>query len=63
VVLDNDNFNFSPFRGVKGVRFAKTGKELEDSINQLSLEGNVKYENQFFWIDSKLPRWKALLNL
>ena len=63
VVLDNDNFNFSPFRGVKGVRFAKTGKELEDSINQLSLDGNVKYENQFFWIDSKLPRWKALLNL
>jgi len=61
VMLDSNSFNMSPLRGCKDVDFITTGKELSNKISDAK-HNIFQTNNTFFYIDSKLPRWKKLLN-
>jgi len=63
IVLDDNNFNFSPLRGEKGVKFVRSNQELEKAIKNFDFKINIEDENKYFWLDSGLPRWKSLLGL
>ena len=61
-ILDAASFNMSPLRGLKGVEFVKTTKELELALIKAN-ESNLQIEkSEYFTIDTELPRWKTLVN-
>jgi len=64
IVLDDNNFNFSPLRGEKGVKFVRSSQELKREIENFDFNKiNIEDKNKYFWLDSALPRWKSLLGL
>ena len=62
-ILDDDDFNFSPLRGVDYMPFASTSEELQASLMQQGARISGDNMNDFFWTDPELPRWKNLLKL
>ena len=63
VAIENDNFNFSPLRGEKGINFIKSSKELKTVLETIDSASIMDFKNKYFWLDSALPRWKSLLGL
>ena len=63
IITENDNINFSPLRNDKSLIFIREVKELEESINDLSTIAQTIKRNKIFWLNSKIPRWKKLLNI
>lgn len=61
VFLDDGDFNHSPLRGVGGVLFAATAKELADALQAGKRTEYPPAAGDFFWLDSQLPRWSSLL--
>lgn len=62
IALDGGGLNLSPFRGLPAVRFVTTGKELAEALDMAAQPGTRDRERQdFFFLDSGLPRWKRLL--
>ncbi len=62
-ILDDDDFNFSPLRGIQGVHFVSTAGELKVALLKCLSKPFLKNTDVFFWTDSELPKWKSLLNL
>jgi len=62
VMLDPDDFNFSPLRGYSGVSFAATSGELVDGVVEADIVADVSEGEAFFYTDPELPRWKYFLN-
>ena len=60
-VLDNYSFNTSPLRGENGAIFVSTPLELKNEMETLLNKSYTQIKNDFFWVDSELPRWKSLL--
>lgn len=61
-VLDPNILNQSPLRGREGVLFASTPEELASAlIFAASAPRLVAVQQDFFTLDSKLPRWRKLL--
>ena len=60
-ILDSNNFNSSPLRGENGAVFISTALELKNEMETLLNKSYVQTKNDYFWIDSELPRWKSLL--
>lgn len=61
-VLDSNTLNLSPLRGCEGVLFASTPEELASMlISAASALRTVKERQDFFTLDSRLPRWRKLL--
>jgi len=61
-VLDLNTLNLSPLRGRPGALFASTPEELASKL--ISAAGAPPYAGKredFFTLDRKLPRWRALL--
>ena len=60
IMLDSKNFNMSPLREFKGVEYVCNPVELAKKILK---KNNVKNftEIDFFFTESNLPRWRALL--
>jgi len=57
-VLDENNFNSSPLRNFEKAFFVSTANELKKVIQEI-FENKSKIENEdFFWLDEDLPRWK-----
>ena len=63
VAIENDNFNFSPLRGEHGVCFIRTSEDLKKALENLGSAPFKDSQNNFFWTDPELPRWKVLLGL
>ena len=60
-VLDQNNFNSSPLRGIDGVQFVATSNELEKAFTA-SVENKFNKKNNFFFTSSsELNRWEKLL--
>ncbi len=62
-MLDSNNFNSSPLRGENGAVFISTPLELKTAIENLLNQSFVQKQNDYFWVDPELPRWKSLLGL
>jgi surface carbohydrate biosynthesis protein (TIGR04326 family) len=62
--LDPSDFNFSPLRGIQGAKFINSAEELIEAVEHVDTEiwQNGEPED-FFWLDSDLPRWRKLLEL
>ena len=64
VALDGGGLNLSPFRGLPAIRFVTTGDELAAALDMADQRGARDRERQdFFFLDSGLPRWKRLLGV
>ena len=60
--LDPHNLNFSNLREVKSTKFISTAVELYEALKHVELEKcKTGKPGDFFWLDPKLPKWKALL--
>ncbi len=59
--LDGGGLNLSPLRGQSGVRFVSTPKELAKAFQAASQGMGTNPDNEFFFLDTELPRWKRLL--
>ena len=64
VVFEDTELNFSPLRGREGVRFAATGHELAEALQQItSYTAASTGLQEMFFIDPEYPRWRRLLDL
>lgn len=61
-VLDGTALNFSPLRGVEGVRFVRSADELLRALEVETERAPVAAASAFY-LDPALPRWKALLGI
>lgn len=61
VYLDEDDFNFSPLRGVSGVWFVSDEKELEFALSLPRTLEDKRQVKDFFWVNSEMPMWSELL--
>ena len=62
-ILGNQDFNLSPLRGESGVCFVCNASELQRALEDFSVKPNLDRRNEYFWTNSDLHRWKALLDL
>jgi len=61
--MDGSNLNLSPFRGKDGICFVWNVEHLIRAISVISTLETDNHKQEYFWIDPRLPRWNALLNL
>jgi len=62
VALDGGALNLSPLRGQPGVRFVSSPDQLAQALLDVENAGHPKTDgNDFFHLDTDLPRWKRLL--
>ena len=62
VALDPSTLNMSPLRGYDGVIFASTPAELAVALVSANLKSRGEHEEiNFFNLDSRVDRWKRLL--
>lgn len=63
-ILDPKVLNLSPLRGNSSIRFVSTADEMAHVINNFDKSKNISVQNEdFFYTDLGLPKWKILLNL
>ena len=62
IFLDEEDFNHSPLRGVEGVRFVSSAQELATALRSDERSGHAAAAEDFFWLDSELPRWRKVLS-
>ncbi len=61
-VLDPNALNQSPLRGRNGVLFVSTQQELASALTYVaSTPRTARQQQDFFILDSQLPRWRKLL--
>jgi len=61
IFIDNKDFNYSPLRGVDGVRFVTNATELSLALKNSKIKDPQSSASDFFWLDSRLPRWRKTL--
>jgi surface carbohydrate biosynthesis protein (TIGR04326 family) len=62
IVLDGADLNLSPLRGQSGVCFVSAPGELVEALQAADPGTATEAEqNEFFFLDPELPRWKQLL--
>lgn len=62
VFLDDGDFNHSPLRGVNGVQFVGTAEEMAAVLQTDKHSVTTPAIENFFWLNSQLPRWRKLLS-
>ena len=60
VYLSKDKLNLSPVNYIKKINFISSSQDLLNSIN-FEIK-NVKVEQEFFWLDNDLCKWKIFLD-
>ena len=62
--LDPYDLNYSILRGVDGVEFISSSRDLLQVLKQdRCISNNLFKPENFFWLNPELPLWKALLGL
>lgn len=62
VFLDDYELNSSPLRGIKTVQFVSGPDELHAAIKGAEVECKSNEVHDFFWVESKMPKWEKLFN-
>jgi surface carbohydrate biosynthesis protein (TIGR04326 family) len=63
IMLDEKSLNFSPLRGMSGVRFVSTPEEMAEAIRTAEPARTNADRDEFFFRDPGLPRWRRLLSV
>jgi len=64
IFMDENNLNFSPLRGTRGVSFVSNSDDLYLELNSSKKYSDESKIDSFFWIDKEMPKWqKIILNL
>ena len=64
IYLDFFNINFSPLRELPEVQYFNSAVELDKALENTKTGALQSGKSEdFFWLDSNLPRWKKLLKL
>ena len=62
VALDERELNFSPLRGMSGVRFVSTPSELAEAVQDTAAAADPAVaQHALFFLEPELPRWRGLL--
>jgi surface carbohydrate biosynthesis protein (TIGR04326 family) len=61
-MLDGNDFNISPLRGLYNVKFVKNANELSSLLKKPSYKRPFNGQ-PYFWFDERLVRWNKLLAL
>ena len=62
-VLNPTALNLSPLRGITGVKFVSSSKDLHNALLELSSQSHEDAKRiNYFYVDPALPRWKALIS-
>ena len=60
--LEASSLNLSPLKEIHGVLFVSSAKELGELFNGIdNLTNNISQNEDYFYLDSQLPRWKDFL--
>jgi len=51
----------SPLRGYKGVEFVKSAEELAVLLSEFTNNSTMLIDQNFFFLNNELPKWKELL--
>lgn len=62
VFLDDADFNHSPLRGINGVQFVGTAEEMAGALQPGRNNAAPPAIEDFFWLDTQLPRWHMVLS-
>jgi surface carbohydrate biosynthesis protein (TIGR04326 family) len=62
VMLDENELNMSPLRGLKDIVYVTDPTELAEALRNVRQRKRMAVES-YFWLDTKLPRWRQLLGL
>jgi surface carbohydrate biosynthesis protein (TIGR04326 family) len=63
IYLDGSDFNLSPLRGHPDVCFVSTSEELVEALQMGHQDTvNITDNQDFFFLDQELPRWRKLLD-
>ncbi len=63
-VLDGSMLNTSPLRGMPGVAYVENAAQLANQLIRIrNNPPGVTPEEDYFYLDEALPRWRQLLNL
>lgn len=60
-LLEGLAFNMSPLRGLKGVRYVTTPKELADALIDVD-DCDYGMTESYFFLNEELPRWRKLIS-
>lgn len=61
IILENSELNFSPLRGNPKAIFVSNAVELSQAIHHCSFSFSSERNDELFFLDQKLPRWKKIL--
>ena len=61
VMQSCNTFNMSPLRGYKGVEFVKSAEELAVLLSEFTNNSTMLIDQNFFFLNNELPKWKELL--
>ena len=62
--LDPNNLNYSLLRGIDGIEFISSSKDLVQSLDRkISISENLFNPENFFWLNQDLPLWRDLLEI
>jgi len=61
-MLDGNDFNLSPLRGLKGVIYVTDPENLAEALLNARHHKNLELE-PYFYLDADLPRWLRLLDI
>ena len=62
IFLDGNNLNFSPLRNIDNVSFVSNAKELYTELKSTDSSIKESNNNNFFWVDADMPKWKKIIN-
>jgi len=62
-ILDQNDFNFSPLRGVMNLQLISKSKDLKQALLNTDVYYRQVNDETYFWTDPELPMWKMILNL
>ena len=63
IMQDCNTFNMSALRGFNGVKFIQTPKELAGCLSENANNSCMLADQDFFFLDNELPKWRKLLNI
>ena len=62
-VLDPTALNLSPLRGITGVKFVSSARDLHNALLEISSQSHEDAKRiNYFYVDPSLPRWRALIS-
>jgi surface carbohydrate biosynthesis protein (TIGR04326 family) len=63
--VDGGGLNLSPLRGQAGACFVSSAEDMAAALQGIGSVEAVQDRDrkQFFWLDSRMPRWRQLLTM